>query len=163
MLGQDAVVVDVEAVAHAGEPALNLQGLPRQAESACRDRVYAATCNSGLVWPTLRITVTLHPVSLARDTSTLDLAVAGSVLAAAGLLPAVELDTALSLAELGLSGAVRPVRNALPMVQAAADCGASTVIVAPENAAEAAQMNGARVLAPRTLGELVEQLRSIPH
>ena len=59
----------------------------------------------------------------------------------------------MALGELGLSGCVRPVRGVLPVVEAAVRSGAEAVIVPKANAAEAALVPGARVLAVENLAQ----------
>lgn len=160
VIGLEGVIVEAEAMVHAGPRGLQLIGLTDQAAWTCRDRVRAAASNSGVSWTAQQVAVSLYPVNMPKPGGTLDLAIAVSVLAAAGTIPTQGLGTTMFLAELGLNGVVRPVRGVLPAVRAAADHGVATVVVAPENAAEAAVVDGVRVLAPRTLGELVGRLRN---
>lgn len=53
--------------------------------------------------------------------------------------------------ELGLDGRLRPVRGVLPAVAAAAEAGFGTVMVAEQNASEAALVPGVRVIAAGSL------------
>jgi magnesium chelatase family protein len=62
------------------------------------------------------------------------------------------------LGELGLDGAVRPIRGALPSVLAAAQAGHRQVVVPAANADEAALVEGVEVLAVATLAQLVGHL-----
>lgn len=57
-----------------------------------------------------------------------------------------------AIGELGLDGSVRPVRGVLPMVEALAQAGVRTVMVAHENRAEASLCRTIKVLSVRTLG-----------
>lgn len=159
VIGLERVMVEVEAVMNVGPPALHVIGLHDQAAENASRRVRDAALNSEIRWPSQNLIVSLYPVSLPKPGSTMELAIAVSVLAAAGSIPTQGLDDTLFLAELGQDGAVRPVRGVLPAVRAAADRGVSTVVVAPENAAEAAVVDGVRVLAPRTLAELFYRAR----
>jgi predicted ATPase with chaperone activity len=123
-----------------------------------RDRIRAAIVNSGEQWPTQEITVTL-PARLAERSSA-DLAIAVSVLAADGAVPAAALAGVMFLAELGLDGSLRPVPGVQSAVVAAAHRGLYTVMVAAENAAEAALIPDVRVIAAHTLAEVIQWLRS---
>ena len=125
-----------------------------------RDRIRAAIVNSGETWPAPEITVSL-PARL-PERSSADLAIAVSVLAANGAVPAAALAGVVFLAELGLDGSLRPVPGVQPAVAAAAESGPGTVIVASGDAAEAALMPGMRVIAAHTLAEVTEWLRSSP-
>jgi len=64
--------------------------------------------------------------------------------------------------ELGLDGRLRPVRGVLPAVAAAAGRGYGTVMVAEQNAPEAALVPGVRVIAASSLTAAVDWLRGTP-
>src|SRR5690349_21468776 len=147
LVGVTGHVVEVEADLSPGLPAVVLTGLPDTALHEARDRVRAAVVNSGLTWPNRRITVNLLPADLPKHGSNFDLAVAVSLLAGAGELPSGPLDGVVVLGELGLDGAVRPVRGVLPMVAAASRAGRTRVIVPVANAREATVVPGVTVRA----------------
>ncbi|WP_345713872.1 magnesium chelatase domain-containing protein, partial [Kineococcus glutinatus] len=107
LLGVRGHVVEVEADIAQGLPAFVLVGLPDASLVEARDRVRAATANSGCPLPPRRITVNLSPATLPKQGSGFDLAVAVAVLAAAGTVPAAAA-RAVHLGELGLDGALRP-------------------------------------------------------
>ena len=151
-------VVDVEAHLAAALPGFTIVGLPDASLQESRDRVRAAVASSGLDWPTRRITVNLSPASLPKTGSSTDLAIAVAILAAAGQVEARAASQALYVGELGLDGAVRAVRGVLPAVAAAVAAGFSIVVVPAENAAEARLVEGARVTAVASLGELARLL-----
>jgi magnesium chelatase family protein len=66
------------------------------------------------------------------------LAIAVGLLTAAGRVPRAASDGVVFFGELGLDGGLRPVRCVLPAVVAAAERGFGTVMVAEQNAPEAA-------------------------
>jgi magnesium chelatase family protein len=103
--------------------------------------------------------VNLLPAHLPKRGSSFDLAVASSLLAAAGAIPAEPLQQAVLIGELGLDGAVRPVRGVLPSVLAAARAGLHYAVVPAANAAEAALVPGIVVRATDTLARLINFLR----
>jgi magnesium chelatase family protein len=123
MVGQ---LVVVESDVANGLPTLVLSGLPDAALSQSRDRVRAAVVNSGEAWPQRRITVNLLPAHLPKYGSAFDLAVAVSLLAAAGALPPDHLNDAVLIGELGLDGKVLPVRGAGSSIFCAATVRCST-------------------------------------
>ena len=159
LIGVQGQVVVVEADLTRGLPGFVVSGLPDAALVESRDRVRAAIVNSGEEWPQQRITVNLRPAHLPKHGSGFDLAVAVSVLAGAGALPAEPLAHAVFLGELGLDGTVRPVRGVLPAVLAATRSGATHVVVPAGNAAEASLIPGVLVKATDSLGRLVAFLR----
>ena len=100
-------------------------GLPDTAVREARDRVRAAITNSGAGWKACKVTASLSPASVRKRGSGLDLALACACLAAFELVPPRSTEAWVLIAELGLDGAVRPVRGVLPMVLAVGRCRAS--------------------------------------
>ena len=66
------------------------------------------------------------------------------MLAAAGKVPRAAVDGVMFFGELGLDGRLRPVRGVLPAVAEAVSNGFGKVMVAEQNAAEAARPGPAR-------------------
>ncbi|MEV0328290.1 YifB family Mg chelatase-like AAA ATPase [Micromonospora echinospora] len=159
LVGMTGHLVEVEADLAPGLPALAISGLPDTALHEARDRVRAAIVNSGETWPNRRITLNLLPATLPKFGSAFDLAIAAALLGSAGQLPLLPLEGVVLLGELGLDGAVRPVRGVLPMVAAAARAGVTRAIVPVQNAAEAAVVPGVRVRAADSLHRLVAFVR----
>ena len=155
LLGVHGRLVEVEADLSPGLPAVVLTGLPDTALNEARDRVRAAVVNSGQTWPPRRITVNLQPATMPKHGSGFDVAIACALLAAAGDLPLGPLDGVVVLGELGLDGAVRPIRGVLPMVAAAAQRGVTRVVVPLANAREATVVPGVTVRGVDTLARLV--------
>src|SRR3954469_24429603 len=159
LVGVEGHLVEVEADLSPGLPAVVLTGLPDTALYEARDRVRAAVVNSGEQWPNRRITVNLLPAALPKHGSAFDLAIAAALLAGAGELPAGPLEGVVVLGELGLDGAIRPVRGVLPMVAAAVRAGVTPVIVPLGNAREATVVPGVTARAADRLRRLAASLR----
>jgi magnesium chelatase family protein len=159
LVGVAGRLVEVEADLSPGLPAVVLTGLPDAALNEARDRVRAAVVNSGQAWPNRRITVNLLPATLPKHGSGFDLAIACALLAGAGELPLAPLEGVVVLGELGLDGAVRPIRGVLPMVAAAVQAGIARVIVPLDNAGEATVVPGVTVRAVDSLGRMVAFVR----
>ncbi|HLJ98924.1 MAG TPA: YifB family Mg chelatase-like AAA ATPase [Streptosporangiaceae bacterium] len=162
LIGVTGHVVKVEADIANGLPGMTLVGLPDTALREARDRIRSAIVNSGENWPQRRITVGLSPASLPKRGSWFDMAIAVGVLTADRSVPAGSGDGVVFFGELGLDGRVRPVRGVLPGLVAAAKAGFGTVLVAPENAAEAALVPRMRVIAAGTLNAALDWLRGTP-
>jgi magnesium chelatase family protein len=156
LLGVNGRLVQIQARALPGFPTLTVSGFLGHTAGELRDRVRAAVCNSGYLWPDQRITVDLLPPATRTSAASLDLAVACAVLAASGHLPRSALHDTAIIGELGLDGSVRPVRGVLPMVLGAARAAVRSVIVPAGNAAEAALAPGVTVRATDSLRRLVE-------
>jgi magnesium chelatase family protein len=159
VLGMVGQVVAVESDVASGLPGLVISGLPDAALTQSRDRVRAAVVNSGETWPQRRLTVNLLPAHLPKHGTSFDLGIALSLLAAAGAVPADPLREAVLIGELGLDGAVRPVRGVLPAVLAAMRAGLRYAVVPAANAVEAALVSGIVVKATDTLRRLIDFLR----
>jgi magnesium chelatase family protein len=162
LVGVTGHVIEVEADIANGLPAMTLVGLPDTALREARDRIRAAILNSGEQWPQRRITVGLSPASLPKRGSWFDLAMAIGVLAADDAVPSQTVANVMFFGELGLDGQLRSVRGVLPAVAAAVQRGFGTVMVAAENAAEAALVPGVRVIAAGSLTAAADWLRGVP-
>ncbi|MBI1948279.1 MAG: YifB family Mg chelatase-like AAA ATPase [Deltaproteobacteria bacterium] len=161
--GVDALAVEVEVDLGTGLPSVTIVGLAEAAVRESRLRVQAAIAATGLVFPVARITVNLAPAHVKKDGTGFDLPIALAILAAHGALPAAALAEVLVLGELSLAGDVRPVRGAIAAAEAARAARRRTVLVAPENAPEAALVQDVEVRAVRTLGDAVAYLGAGQH
>ena len=91
LFGISAPAVAVETHLSPGLPAFNLVGLPETSVRESRERVRSAILNAGFEFPTRRITVNLAPADLPKEGTRYDAAIALSILAASGQLPATSL------------------------------------------------------------------------
>ncbi|HYZ91433.1 MAG TPA: YifB family Mg chelatase-like AAA ATPase [Actinomycetota bacterium] len=156
--GVDAVPVTVEVDIGSGLPAFTVVGLPDATVQEARDRVRGAITHSGHEYPMQRITANLAPSDLRKQGSGLDLVLALGILVADGKATQKGLDGRLFCGELGLSGAVRPVRGALQAAEAARAAGLREVVCPAPNAAEAA-LAGLPVLGVDSLREALDVVR----
>ncbi|WP_067826067.1 magnesium chelatase domain-containing protein [Actinomadura kijaniata] len=164
LVGTEGFVLDVESAITNGTPGLYLVGLADRRTREIRDRVRAGMYNSGLPLPNRHITVTLAPGSLPKQGTSLDLAIAVSVLAAMEVVPPDACAGRVFVGELGLDGALHAVRGALPAVRAAVAAGHRTVVVPRANSAEVQLVPGATIQPADTLREVVAMLHghSVP-
>jgi magnesium chelatase family protein len=154
--GAEGIIIRVEADIRRGIPGIDITGLAEGAVREARERVRAAFRNSGYTFPADRILINLAPAGVRKEGASLDLPIAVSVMAAAGLVPAP--DKLMVLGELELSGRLRPVRGILAATAAGLKAGIQDFIVPAENAGEAAILAGGRFFAAATLGEAVHAL-----
>lgn len=160
LAGVSGHLVDVEVDVAQGLVGTNLVGRPDTAINDARERCRTAISNVHLTWPaTRRVTILLSPADLPKRGPQFDLAIAVGVLAATGQVPDVLLDDTVFLGELGLSGQLRPLPAALPMVMAAARSGARRVVVPQTQWAEASLVPGVEVFGLRSLEQVVGWLR----
>ena len=156
--GLNGVRITVEVDLAPGLPSFEIVGLADMAVKEARERVRTALRNSGYRFPRNRITVNLAPANLRKDGSGLDLPIAIGILVASGYLPQGKVDGKLFIGELSLEGGIRGVSGVLPMVLEARRCGVEELYLPPQNAAEGALVEGLRIYAPATLGELTAHL-----
>lgn len=157
--GVEAVLVRVEVDLAPGLPLFNIVGLAGKAVHEARVRVKSALENGGYdVLNTRRATANLAPADLPKEGTGYDLPLALAALEAAGLLPEGSTRGRIFAGELSLSGALKAVRGALPLADAARARGLGVVVPA-QNAQEAAAIPGLEVRAATSLAEVVEFLR----
>ena len=158
VLGVDALPIEIETHTEPNIPRWTVVGLPDGAVRESRDRVWAALKTSGLPVPRGAVTVNLAPADVRKEGSAYDLPLALGLLAATveGSIPQSVLDEVVVVGELGLDGAVRPVRGVLPMAARARADGRRAIVVPPENVAEAAVVEGLEVFAMPTLRDAFE-------
>ncbi|OKL53286.1 hypothetical protein BSZ39_10390 [Bowdeniella nasicola] len=153
-LAGDVVTVEAHLATHI--PRFTIVGLPDASLSEAKDRVRAAIESCGRILPPQRITVNLQPASLPKTGSAFDLAIAVAILVAnepASLRPSIT--RVAHIGELGLDGAILPVRGVLPAVRAAKDAGYRAVVTSRANEAEARLVPGMDVLAFDHLSHLL--------
>ncbi len=155
--GLTARPITVEVDLARGLPTFHLVGLPDGAVRESRERVTAALGNSGFALPLRRITVSLAPADEPKRGSGFDLPIALAILRADRSLDPSAGPLA-ALGELALDGRVRPVRGVLPATVALAGSGASQVLVAAENAREAALVRGVDAIPVPSLRAAVDHL-----
>jgi magnesium chelatase family protein len=161
VLGIDAYDVCVEVDVAQGLPHWTIVGLPSGEVKESRERVTAALANSGFVVPARRVTVSLSPGDQRKAGTGFDLPIAVGLLVALGALPAECVEGLVFLGELGLDGAVRPVRGVLSVARHLAS--ASTLrgmVIPPSNVAEASLVRSLCTFTADSLASLVESLRT---
>ena len=159
LLGLHAPEVRVEVHVGNGLPAFHIVGLPEAEVRESRDRVRAALLHTGFDFPSRRLTVNLAPADLPKESGRFDLPIAVGILTASGQLPAEALDRLEFVGELSLSGEIRPIRGALAMALAiVGEDRARTLLLPAANGAEAALVEGARLLAAVDLAGVAAHL-----
>ncbi|MCL2720783.1 MAG: YifB family Mg chelatase-like AAA ATPase [Treponema sp.] len=162
--GAGGIIIRVETDIRRGIPGVDISGLAEGAVREARDRVRAAFRNSGFNFPADRILINLAPAGLKKDGAALDLPIALSIMAAAGLAPIS--GNLLVMGELELSGKIRPVRGVLAAIAAAMAQGITEFIVPAENAGEAAILASAENCTSNQMKPLftaVENLQNAVH
>lgn len=155
LLGVDAHLVDVEVDLGGGLPTIAAVGLPDVAVREGIDRIRAALRHEGFRLPQHRIIVNLAPAEVRKHGTSLDLPMAVALLQADGQIPPMRPERVVMAGELGLDGALRPIRGALPVAIAARRAGSLRLVVPAQNAEEAALVEGLEVVPAASLGDVV--------
>ena len=160
--GLESPAVTVEVHLANGLPSFTLVGLADTEVKEARERVRAALQTSGLEFPhNKRVTVSMAPADLPKESGRFDLPIALGILAAAGQIDAARLDAFEFAGELSLSGELRPVHGALAMALALRRTpgrSARTLVLPRASADESALVGGLEVLGAAHLLDVVRAL-----
>ncbi len=149
--GVEAQEVEVEVNARGSEkPQVIIVGLPDAAVRESSQRVISAIGASALYLDDGVKTVNLAPADLKKEGPSFDLPIALAMIAASRTKP-FNCDDCCVVGELGLDGAVRPVKGVLSIALEAKRRGRTRVLVPEINAPEAAIIEGIEVYPIRTL------------
>ncbi len=156
LFGIDGYTVTVECNAYSDLPSFEIVGLPDAAVKEAKQRVQAATANSGYRFPEMAITVNLAPADIKKEGSAYDLAILAALMKLSRAIPpSTDLERYCFIGELSFSGSVRSVRGVLPMVLSAKAAGKTHVFVPAKNASEAAVVDGVCVYAAEDVASVV--------
>lgn len=131
--GVEARPVTVEVSMAGGIPGISLVGMADAAVMEARVRIRCALRAGGFDLPRKNIVVNLSPADMRKTGSGFDLPILVAILALSGQIPSKGLDECLFVGELGLDGAVLPVRGEVAYSLLARDSGL-TLVCAPASA-----------------------------
>jgi magnesium chelatase family protein len=154
VVGLEGAIVDVEVDISPGLPSFTIVGLPDAAVQEAKERVRAATRNSGCTFPMKRIVVNLAPAHLKKAGPAYDLPIAVGILLSSEQVSA-DVSQSILLGELSLDGILRHTNGILPMVALAHQEKLSTIIVPEVDAREASLIDGTKILPFASLPQLV--------
>lgn len=158
--GIDAPLVTVETHISFGVPNFAIVGLAEKAVKESKDRVRSAIINSNFEFPPRRITVNLGPADLPKQGGRYDLPIAIGILAALKQIPLDDLDRYEFAGELALTGELRPIQGTLPIALAMSKDKQRQLIIAHENADEAALPGKVSILPAKHLLDVCQHLHN---
>ncbi len=158
VIGIDSYPVDVEVDISPGLPQFSIVGLPDAAVKESKDRIKAAIKNSGYRFPRNHVTVNLAPADIKKEGTGFDLPIAVSILTGEACIETKDLPDYSFIGELSLDGSIKGVDGVLSAALLANEMGRKGVIVARENAREAAMVESVNVIPVDTLSDVVEFL-----
>ncbi len=141
-----------------GKPWYNVVGLPDSAIREGSYRVEAAVVNSGFYNKRMKIVINLAPADVRKEGAAYDLPIALGYLNATDQITAQDLGDYMIMGELSLSGALRPIKGALPIAIQARAKGYKGFILPAENAREAAIVSGLPIYGVASLREAIDFL-----
>lgn len=143
--GINGTIVSVEIDISSGLPAFNIVGLGDMSVRESKERVRSAIINSGFDFPAKRITVNLAPADLKKEGSLFDLPIALGILIATGQIIGDTIEKFIFMGELSLSGELKRIKGALPIVIEGINKDIDNFIVPMENAEECAVIKKAKI------------------
>ena len=142
--GVDATMVTIEVNITQGVQ-FYLVGLPDNAVKESHERIYSAVEHNGLRFPRSQVIINMAPADIKKEGSAYDLPLAIGILAADGKIDSRRLERYVIMGEMGLDGALMPIKGALPIAIKARELGYDGFILPRQNAREAAVVNRLKV------------------
>lgn len=144
MQGVDATIVTIEVNITRGVQFF-LVGLPDNAVKESHERIVSAVGHNGLRFPRSQVVINMAPADIRKEGSAYDLPLAIGLLAADGQIDASRLERYVIMGEMGLDGALMPIKGSLPIAIKARELGYDGFILPRQNAREAAVVNKLKV------------------
>ena len=155
--GLDALPVQVELTVRSGSKRFTVLGLGGTAVRESRDRIVSALEHSGFD-ASQEILVNLAPAEVKKESAAFDLPIAVALACALGGVPQQVLYDLAFCGELSLTGDVKETPGITAHAVAAAQQKRKVIVVPEANSAEAAVVQGVRVLGVRTLSQVIRIL-----
>ncbi len=155
--GLSGLIVDVECQLSNGLPNIVIVGYANKAVDEAKERVRNAFASSSIVLPKKRITINLAPADLPKDGTSLDLAIALSILSSMSAVPALSAHV-IVIGELGLDGSIRPVRGIIGKIITAKQKGYTDFVVPAGNIGQARLVPNITITPAESLATLYQHL-----
>jgi len=157
--GSGGIIIQVECHLSNSLPAIIIVGLGNKAVDEARERVRSAFASSFITLPRKRITINLAPADTPKESSSFDVAMALAILQADGHAGRELTSQDAVIGELGLSGAVRPVRGIIGKIHVGKKLGITRFFIPADNLQQASLVPGVTLIPFHTLQELYAALR----
>ena len=160
LTGITGYLVRAEIDINQGLPGYDIVGLVGTAIKESKERVRSAIKNSGLRYPTNKITINLAPADTKKEGPIYDLAIAVGILSASNQVKIDKSKDYVFLGELSLDGTVRKINGVLPILITAKQQGYTNIIIPYDNRNEASYLKGINVYAVKSLKETIDFLNN---
>lgn len=155
--GSEGLKVEVECQLSNNLPSVVIVGYANKSVDEAKERIRSAFSASETPLPRKRITINLAPADIPKTGTSFDLAIAVAIICAVNPKAQVSADTAY-IGELGLDGAVRPVRGIIGKLMAGKKHGLKRFVIATDNLEQAQLVPDVELIAVSHLHELQEIL-----
>lgn len=156
--GLNGYLVDVQIDVASGLPHWEIVGLPDASVRESKERVRTAIKNSGIEFPSRKITVNLAPANTRKEGSFFDLPIAIGILMATENLNDINIQDTIFMGELSLDGSLNKINGVLPMCIEALKLGIKRAILPIQNAKEASVVQGLEVIGVKNLEQTIKFL-----
>lgn len=160
IVGLDAQIIEVEVETSYGLRRFDIVGLTDKSVQEAKERVGSALESSGFKSPhrqPIKVLVSLAPADLKKEGSLYDLPIALGYLLASKSIK-IDPQKRVFIGELALDGRLRPVKGAVSFAIACREQGIEEIILPEANAAEAALIEGIRVIGVKNLDQIIAYL-----
>jgi len=157
----EGLPVNVECHITNGLPGIIIIGHATKSVDEAKERLRASFANSSLQFPKKRVTINLSPADVPKDSTSLDLAMAVSVMAEYKMVEAENCRQAVFLGELSLDGSLNPVRGLIGRLLAAKKLGAEVIYLPLDNLEQAKIVPGITIKPARSLRDAYLDLAGI--
>lgn len=159
--GVEAITITIEVNVTEGLHTF-VVGLPDNAVKESVRRVESAIKSNGYYMPRTKLVINLAPADIRKSGSAFDLPIALGVLGATGQIPGPEnLKNYMIMGELGLDGAIQPIKGALPIAITAAREHFSGLIVSGRNVQEVCIVDKLAIYGVTHLTQVIELFRQL--
>ena len=151
--GFNGLKIDIECHMSNGLPNIIIVGFANKAVDEAKERIRSAFASSNIILPKKRITINLAPADVPKESTSLDVGMAVSILHRGGIIKILP-DNTLFIGELGLDGSIRPVRGVIGKLIAAKKHKLTKVILPSKNMDQASLVAGIDIYPVKNLEEL---------
>lgn len=165
--GMKGQKIDIECHISNGLPNIIVVGFGNKAIDEAKERIRSAFSEAKVDMPKKRITLNLAPADIPKDGTSFDLPMAAAILSASGQIKPASLNEYLVIGELGLDGAVRPVRGIIGKLLSGRKLGFTKAFIPRDNLSQAMLVPGYELVPVGSLKEFyldrtnTQQLESV--
>ncbi|MBX4199399.1 YifB family Mg chelatase-like AAA ATPase, partial [Candidatus Saccharibacteria bacterium] len=159
--GTSSVLINVECHITSGLPSVLIIGYASKAVDEAKERLRASFANCMIAFPKKRITINLSPADLPKDATSLDLAMAVSIMQESGLINAQRAQNHIFLGEIALDGSLNPVRGLIGRMLEAKKLGIDSFYIPASNLEQALLIPEVKIRAADNLKDVYLDLSGV--